>query len=1068
MCQQKATEGKKRSRARTDIQYGGFCINCWRIRLGLGARRPRGPQSKGGPAPDSVPHDAQQRRTRCHIEWCLEIARGRGDDNNFYCKKHVAWPCGRSGILAGKCLLENFKDEQHTTFSCSCLPSGEWDGRCATCDALYFKTECSRTSSSADGVRFTLCCSGGKTSNIPRINLPGGILKEMFASDATTRAAKDFREQIRRYNAAMGFVSFSDPGSEAAASPTAGRGPPVYVLHGQVYHAVSTLYPSQGGQPKYGQLYIYDPHEASQRRTAVDPGLDRDVLEKLHKLLLRCRNPYVQWYQHMHEKCQQLIRSGDDSTVVLRFRSGTVPDPRRYNEPTGGDIAAVYTGDVPPTKRDLSVYARSAEGSGETHNISYLNEHVDPLTYPLLFPTGETGWCPDLVQVDTDKIPQKARKPGDAHDGSDRDKSQKLGICDFYAHRFMVTSKEPSLPHAGGRLFQQYIVDAYCKVEGQRLQWINNNQDKLRVESLRGLMDFVAGLDAEPDSARRFAGNAPDELGAAGASTASTNTELRSKGPSAGLRAQTYTGTYNVPLPKMVGKSVFLPPSFSGSPRHLHQCFLDAMTLVASYGKPDFFITMTASPTWKEVTANLRPGEQAHNRPDLVARVFRQKLKQLIHELTVEECLGKVAAYTYVVEFQKRGLPHAHILVILDKDYKLRSAKDVDRFVSAEIPTRPDQKELRCIVETCMLHGPCGALNPACSCMKNGVCPKNFPKMFQSETKWCDNGYPVYRRREFVDGTKVTSTDGKADNRWVVPYNPHLLKRFRCHINVEVCSSIKAIKYLYKYTYKGPDRACLEKIRDEVAEFLDARYVAAPEACWRLFGYPLHARSHVIERLPVHLPHQQAVLFTEREPEKSLERILDKRTKLEGWYDLNTREEKQALEKHRKGDELCAAPGQEMVAFRKHVLSSTEGGGKETAKKTTAQTRGASKKTAENVDGAVIWGKNASTGELVWPAKRLKYTDIPNYYVWDQKATQWKPRQRCAREGVVLSRMFHASPKNVELYALRLLLLHVTGARSSDDLRFVGGELLTFTEAARSRGLLQSEDEFQHYLTTQR
>jgi hypothetical protein len=45
------------------------------------------------------------------------------------------------------------------------------------------------------------------------------------------------------------------------------------------------------------------------------------------------------------------------------------------------------------------------------------------------------------------------------------------------------------------------------------------------------------------------------------------------------------------------------------------------------------------------------------------------------------------------------------------------------------------------------------------------------------------------------------------DNRWVVPYNPYLTMWYQCHINVEVCSSITAVKYLYKYVYKGHDRA---------------------------------------------------------------------------------------------------------------------------------------------------------------------------------------------------------------------------------------------------------------------
>jgi hypothetical protein len=45
------------------------------------------------------------------------------------------------------------------------------------------------------------------------------------------------------------------------------------------------------------------------------------------------------------------------------------------------------------------------------------------------------------------------------------------------------------------------------------------------------------------------------------------------------------------------------------------------------------------------------------------------------------------------------------------------------------------------------------------------------------------------------------------DNRWVVPYNSYLSLFFNCHINVEVCNSIVVVKYLYKYVYKGHDRA---------------------------------------------------------------------------------------------------------------------------------------------------------------------------------------------------------------------------------------------------------------------
>ena len=94
----------------------------------------------------------------------------------------------------------------------------------------------------------------------------------------------------------------------------------------------------------------------------------------------------------------------------------------------------------------------------------------------------------------------------------------------------------------------------------------------------------------------------------------------------------------------------------------MHQLYLDAMALVAAYGRPDFFITMTANPSWPEVKANLRPGESAYNRPDLIARAFRHRFLKMLRMVTAGDdgkagLFGKVLAYTYVIEFQKRGLP---------------------------------------------------------------------------------------------------------------------------------------------------------------------------------------------------------------------------------------------------------------------------------------------------------------------------------------------------------------------------------------------------------------------------
>ena len=106
-------------------------------------------------------------------------------------------------------------------------------------------------------------------------------------------ANRDFQTNIRRYNAAMAFASFGDASrSERQGAP--GRGPPVFAVHGQVYHAISTLQPPEGKQPLYGQLYFYDPTEALQHRVDAFDGLDKSVLEDLHKMLIYdARGPFT-------------------------------------------------------------------------------------------------------------------------------------------------------------------------------------------------------------------------------------------------------------------------------------------------------------------------------------------------------------------------------------------------------------------------------------------------------------------------------------------------------------------------------------------------------------------------------------------------------------------------------------------------------------------------------------------------------------------------------------------------------------------------------------------------------
>ncbi|KAL6579333.1 hypothetical protein OROMI_009549 [Orobanche minor] len=147
----------------------------------------------------------------------------------------------------------------------------------------------------------------------------------------------------------------------------------------------------------------------------------------------------------------------------------------------------------------------------------------------------------------------------------------------------------------------------------------------------------------------------------------------------------------------------------------------DAMAICKWYGFPDLFITITCNPKWPEISRYLASVKSnPKNRPDIFYRVFKMKLDVLIKDLKDHGLLGKTQAVIYMVEFQKRGLPHAHILLFLHRDNKIPSPTDVDRIISAEIPSNTDNQKLYEAVKSFMIHGPCGTYNKDSPCMLDG------------------------------------------------------------------------------------------------------------------------------------------------------------------------------------------------------------------------------------------------------------------------------------------------------------------------------------------------------------
>jgi len=216
----------------------------------------------------------------------------------------------------------------------------------------------------------------------------------------------------------------------------------------------------------------------------------------------------------------------------------------------------------------------------------------------------------------------------------------------------------------------------------------------------------------------------------------------------------------------------------------------------------------------------------------------------------------------------------------------ISNSEIVDKFISAEIPNPNENETLHNIVMKHMIHGPCGDW-----CLIDNKCSKHFPKSFRPETTMDEDGYPQYRRRN--NGLLYERP------RYVVPYNPTLLLSFNSHINVEIVSSIKSVKYLYKYIYKGHDTASIiigenvnkTIIHDEIQDFIEALYVGPVEACWRILNKPLQEKSHAIFRLPVHLPNEHNVIIDDNINNNAIRSAIERVTMLIDYFELNAPDE---------------------------------------------------------------------------------------------------------------------------------------------------------------------------------
>ncbi|CAA0834185.1 Unknown protein, partial [Striga hermonthica] len=218
--------------------------------------------------------------------------------------------------------------------------------------------------------------------------------------------------------------------------------------------------------------------------------------------------------------------------------------------------------------------------SGLLQRINELNASYLALQYPLLLPYGEDGYREDIPFTDIKPVVEDGRKT--------------VSVREYFAYRIHDRDHEPSTILSARRLFQQFVVDAYTMVESSRLRYIRFNQNRLRCDLYNGLADAVLRGDTDPSSR---------------------------------------------------GKRIILPSTFTGGARNMIQNYQDAMAICRWAGYPDLFITFTCNPKWPEIVRHLEPKNlRPEDRPDIVCRVFRAKLKEMIRDFRQNQIFGKVIA----------------------------------------------------------------------------------------------------------------------------------------------------------------------------------------------------------------------------------------------------------------------------------------------------------------------------------------------------------------------------------------------------------------------------------------
>ncbi|XP_076069972.1 uncharacterized protein LOC143041799 [Oratosquilla oratoria] len=429
------------------------------------------------------------------------------------------------------------------------VPKQLGDFKCKYCQALMWKKE-----------PRTFCCNNGQVAAVIPSEIKDKTVKSLY--DGTSEFSDRFLGDLVGFNNLFCFTSFSTPRKlENALEKSI-----CFKVQGRIYHRLreavevekKDFWKNKGDS--FLDLYFY--HDRDQQiKLRIDKIKDLKSEGKIATKKRRSREEkeyeenekiikmLFEYFAENNSCLSSMLKEVENSKELVRFhieKHGKIPEMTLilkaaeglqtrehkgvYHLPSSsaavGGIVNLEPGNDPP----LVIITSPKPGSNYvTRILEHSNFFYDPFQYPLLIPHGNMGYSYTL------KLLQKGDKVR---------KYNKLTPAAFYSSMYMEREGVFNYITKCRRLFQQFVVDNYVKVETMRLDFIERNQNEIRKER----SDILRGENG-----------------------------------------------------KDRGQRIIIPPSYVGGPRYIKQRQQDALAFVTNYGSPDFFITFTMNPAWEEL-----------------------------------------------------------------------------------------------------------------------------------------------------------------------------------------------------------------------------------------------------------------------------------------------------------------------------------------------------------------------------------------------------------------------------------------------------------------------------------